>query len=107
VNCVTRADNNFTQNVHRAEIGYHLIPQYWDKGYMTEALRSVIPHIFTNTGVDRLEAFIRPENTRSHKVVSRVGFQKEGVLRNYVLWEGERWDFVLYSLLKHEWGTTV
>lgn len=102
VNCVNHADNNFSQNVHRAEIGYHLRPQYWSKGYMIEALRGVIPHIFEYTGIDRIEAIIRPENKRSHNVVLRLGFQKEGILRNYVLWEGEHWDFVLYSLLKNE-----
>ena len=103
VNYVTRADNNFTRNIHRAEIGFDLMPRYWSKGYMTEALRSVIIHIFDNTGIDRIEAIISPDNTRSHNVVLRAGFKKEGVLRNYVLWDGKHWDFVLYSLLKHEW----
>ena len=35
--------------------------------------------------------------------ISTTGFKKEGVLRNYVLWDDKHWDFVLYSLLKHEW----
>jgi len=103
VNCVFRADNNFNMNVHRAEIGYDLTPQYWSKGYMSEAVASVIPFIFINTPIDRMEATIHPENTRSHNVVKRAGFQKEGILRKYVLWEGEHWDMVLYSLLKQEW----
>ena len=103
VNCVFRADNNFTMNVHRAEIGYDLTPQYWGKGYMSEAVASVIPYIFSSTPIDRMEATIHPENIRSHNVVERAGFQKEGVLRRYVLWEGEHWDMVLYSLLKQEW----
>ena len=70
---------------------------------MTEAIASVILYIFTTTPIDRIEATIHPENTRSHNVVKRAGFQKEGVLRQYVLWEGEHWDMVLYSLLKQEW----
>ena len=103
VNYVARPDHNFTQNVHRAEIGYDLSPQYWGKGYVSEALRCAIPHIFTHTKIDRLEAIIKPENTRSHQVVLRLGFKKEGVLRQYVVWEGDNWDMVLYSLLKGEW----
>ena len=103
LNCVFRSDNNFTMNIHRAEIGYGLTPQYWGKGYMSEAVASVIPYIFTNTKIDRIEAIIHPENTRSHNVVKRAGFQREGVLRHYVLWEGELWDMVLFSLLKQEW----
>ena len=46
---------------------------------------------------------MHPENIRSHNVIVRAGFQKEGVLRQYVLWEGEYFDTVLYSLLKREW----
>jgi len=102
INCVLRADNNFTMNVHRAEIGYDLTPPYWGKGYMSEAAASVIPYIFTGTPIDRIEGIVHTENIRSHKVLERAGFQKEGVLRNYVLWEGEYWDMVLYSLLKQE-----
>jgi len=103
VNYVARPDNNFTKTIHRCEIGYDMSPQYWGKGYMSEALRSVIPHIFTDTKIDRIEATIQPENARSHNVVVRAGFLKEGVLRQYVLWEGEYLDYVLYSLLKREW----
>lgn len=106
VNYVARQDNNFTRTVHRAEIGYDLSPQYWGRGYMFEALRSVIRYIFADTCIDRIEATIRPENIRSHNVVLRAGFQKEGVLRQYVLWEGQHLDFVLYSLLKNEWQAT-
>lgn len=102
VNYVARQDNNFTKTVHRAEIGYDMSPQYWGKGYMSEALRSVIPYIFDNTAIDRIEATIQPENTRSHNVVSRLGFYREGILRQYVLWEGSHLDYVLYSLLKNE-----
>ena len=100
VNCVFRADNNFTMNIHRAEIGYDLTPQYWGSGYMSEAVASVIPYIFTNTKIDRIEAIIHPDNTRSHNVVKRAEFQKEGTLRHYVFWENEHWDMVIYSLLK-------
>jgi len=103
VNCVFRSDNNFSMYIHRAEIGYDMGPQYWGNGYMTEAVASVIPYIFTETKIDRIEAIIHPENTRSHNVVQRAGFQKEGTLRHYVFWENEHWDMVIYSLLKPDW----
>ena len=103
VNCVFRIDDNFTMNVHRTEIGFDLTPQYWGKGYMSEAIDGVIPYIFTHTPIDRIEAVIHPENVRSHSVVQRAGFRKEGLLRHYVLWEGEHWDMVLFSLLKRDW----
>ncbi len=105
VNCVFRSDNNFTMQVHHAELGYDLTPPYWGKGYMSEAVASVIPYIFTATKIDRIEAIIHLGNTRSHSLVKRAGFHKEGILRHYVLWEGELWDMVLFSLLKQDWKT--
>ena len=107
VNCVYRSDNNFAMKIHRAEIGYDLTPQYWGQGYMSEAVETVISHIFTNTSIDRFEGIVHTENVRSHKVLERAGFQKEGVLRNYVLWEGDHWDMVLFSLLKQDWEATT
>jgi len=104
VNYISRKDNNFAQAVHRGEIGYEMDPRYWGKGFMSEALQRVILHIFSDTGIDRIEAMIHPENARSHNVVARLGFHKEGTLRSYEIWEGEHRDMVLYSLLKTEWG---
>ena len=103
VNYIYRPDSNNSQIIHRAEIGYNLCPQYWGKGYMAETLQKVIPYIFKNTRIDRIEAMIHPQNTGSHNVVTLAGFTKEGVLRDYVLWEGKHRDMVLYSLLKSEW----
>jgi ribosomal-protein-alanine N-acetyltransferase len=103
VNWVIRPDENFSQNTHRAEIGYHLRPEYWGKGYISEAVKSVIHYIFTKTKIDRLEAKVTPENTRSSNVLLRAGFTKEAVFRQYVLFEGKHIDKVFYSLLKLEW----
>jgi ribosomal-protein-alanine N-acetyltransferase len=105
VNCVFRVNHNFAMNIHRAEIGYDLTPPYWGNGYMSEAIASVISYVFTSTPIDRLEAIIHPDNARSHNVVKKAGFLKEGVLRHYVLWQDEHWDMVLFSLLKQDWET--
>jgi [ribosomal protein S5]-alanine N-acetyltransferase len=103
VNYICRPDNNNAKTIHRAEIGYNLRPQYWGHGYMAETLQTIISYIFQNTGIDRIEAMIHPDNTGSHNVAALAGFTKEGVLRNYILWEGKHRDMVLYSLLKSEW----
>ncbi|MFH1313633.1 MAG: GNAT family protein [Candidatus Eisenbacteria bacterium] len=105
VNFVNRASGNFTGNVHRAEIGFDLSPQYWRNGYMTEAIISSISWIFDTykIGIRRIEAIINKNNQRAKTLVLNVGFTEEAVLREYVQWKDEFWDMSLFSLLKHEW----
>jgi ribosomal-protein-alanine N-acetyltransferase len=102
VNYVIRKDANWTGDAHRAELGYELTPVYWGNGYVSEALRSVVPHVFSTSTINRVEALVHSQNQRSLRVLERLGFRKEGVLREYVLWHGELWDMVLYSMLKSD-----
>ena len=48
---------------------------------MSEVFRTVIPYIFSNKDINRIQATIHPENARSRKIVERFGFQEEGILR--------------------------
>jgi len=103
VNYVIRKDNNFTGNAHRAEIGFELSPAYWRNGYASEVIRISIAFVFGTMRVNRVEAIVHPENVRSQKVLNRLGFHREGTLREYVMWDGQFWDMVSFSLLKREW----
>ena len=103
MNYVGRCDATIEGKIHRAEIGYNTVRKHWGKGLAAEALCEIIRHIFDNTEIYRLEAIIRPENTRSRNLAARIGFQEEGILRDYIYWDGKYWDKVLYSLLKKEW----
>ena len=103
INFVARRDNNFAGMVHRAEIGYDLTPRYWGNGYISEAIRSVIDYILSSTEINRIEAITHNENIRTLNVLSRLGFHKEGILREYVQWQGEYWDMALFSMLKKDW----
>jgi RimJ/RimL family protein N-acetyltransferase len=64
------------------ELGYRLLPQYWGKGYATEAGLAVSRYAFDELKLDRLISIIDPNNTRSIQVAKRVGmhFWKEAVL---------------------------
>ena len=103
VNFVTQPDHNFTGTVHRAEIGYDLTPDYWGHGYMSEAIRSVIEYIFSSTKINRIEAIVHTNNNRSLNILTRLGFHREGILREYVQWEDEYWDMALFAILKKDW----
>ena len=90
----------------RAEIGYALGREYWGKGYMNEALMAVLKHAFEVLELHRIEADIDPRNTASIKTVERLGFQREGYLRERWQVNGEIQDAFFYGLLKQEWVGT-
>lgn len=91
-------------DARRAEIGYHLSPLAQGKGYMGEALRCFVDHLFDDRGLRRLEAEIDPRNAPSARVLERIGFQREGLLRERWCVGGELSDSALYGLLARERG---
>jgi [ribosomal protein S5]-alanine N-acetyltransferase len=87
----------------RAEIGYALGRAYWGKGYMNEALTALIVHAFEALNLRRLEADVDPRNAGSIRTLERLGFQREGFLRERWHVEGEIQDAFFYGLLRREW----
>ncbi len=86
-----------------AEIGYDLTKMYWGQGYMTEALTSILNHGFQNLGLNRVQAFVSIENESSSKLLLKLGFKNEGIIREKHLYRGEYYDHFCFSLLKREW----
>jgi len=87
----------------RAEIGYALGRPYWGLGYMQEALRALLQYAFQTLDLNRLEADIDPRNLASAHVLERLGFLKEGHLRDRWIVNNEVSDTALYGLLRREW----
>ena len=83
----------------RAEIGYVLGSAHWGKGYAQEALSLVLDFAFDELGLRRIEADIDPRNAASCKLAERMGFVREGLLRERWQVAGETCDTVLYGLL--------
>jgi RimJ/RimL family protein N-acetyltransferase len=90
----------------RAEIGYAMGRSYWGHGYMNEALQALIKHAFDVVQLRRLEADVDPRNTASIRILERLGFQREGYLRERWHVGGEIQDALFYGLLKWEWENT-
>lgn len=89
----------------RAEIGYDIIDDmHKNKGYMTEALQTIIPYGFNEMKLNRIEALIGPKNIPSFKLLQKFGFTKEGYLREHYCKNGEIQDSIFYALLKKEFG---
>ena len=87
----------------RAELGYALGRPYWGAGYMHEALTALVDYAFDALDLHRLEADIDPRNAASARTLERLGFQKEGHLRERWIVDGEISDTAWYGLLCWEW----
>lgn len=87
----------------RGEIGFALRRDCWGQGYMQEAARTVLTHAFTTLDFHRVEADVDPRNAASIKLLERLGFQKEGYLRERWLVGEEVNDTVFLGLLRREW----
>ena len=91
----------------RAEIGFSLVREHTAQGYMNEALRGFIDYAFGALQMNRLEADIDPRNGASARTLERLGFVKEGFLRERWIVAGEVSDTALYGLLRRDWRSTA
>jgi len=82
----------------RAEIGFMLGRDAWGQGYALEAMRAVLTYA-ASAGLSRLLARTHLGNRRSDSLLEKLGFVEEGLLRGYVLRDGERRDCRLFGLL--------
>jgi RimJ/RimL family protein N-acetyltransferase len=103
VGSVTLFHLDFTH--HRAEIGYALGRPYWGKGYMQETLKAVLTYAFEVLNFHRIEADVDPRNAASIRTVARLGFQREGYLRERWQVNGEIQDALFYGLIRPDWET--
>ncbi|KFN51729.1 hypothetical protein N790_04025 [Arenimonas malthae CC-JY-1] len=87
----------------RAEIGYSLLPARQGQGLATEALRTVLGHAFGPLGLERIEADVDPRNEPSWRLLEKLGFRREGLLRNRWRVDGEVCDSFLYGLLREDY----
>ena len=85
------------------EISYAMIPSERGKGYCTEAAQIIVDYLFLTKEAPCIQATAQIKNVASQKVLQRVGFKKEGIMRkrSYIL--GEWTDMVLFSILREEW----
>jgi ribosomal-protein-alanine N-acetyltransferase len=80
----------------RCVLGYAVFLPYARQGYMSAGVALAVRHAFERLELNRVEADIQPENIASLKLVSRLGFRKEGISRGYIkigdTWrDHERW----------------
>jgi ribosomal-protein-alanine N-acetyltransferase len=95
--CGYRMENNL-----RGALGYELASAYWRKGIMSEALKAIINWGFERLNFNRIEAMVMLDNIASKKLLEKLTFREEGILREYAFWKGEFHDLRMFSRLKKD-----
>lgn len=85
------------------ELGYWLAEPLWGRGIAAEAARAVVGYTFESCPVTRIQAQVLLGNAASGRVLEKLGFRYEGVLRSAVFRRGAHEDVMLYSVLKESW----
>lgn len=83
----------------RAIMFYALAPQYWGRGYATEAASAVMTFAFEQLEVHRIAATTHPDNVASRRIMQKLGMEYEGHMRHYHLVRNEWRDCVLFACI--------
>lgn len=86
-----------------AELGYWIAPDHQGNGFASEAAGRMVDYAFTELGLHRVQARYFEGNEPSRRVMERIGFEREGCLRESGFVDGERVDVPVYGLLADEW----
>ena len=75
----------------------------WSKGYGNEATRLALGFAFNELNLHRVQLTVFDYNSRAIHLYEKLGFQQEGIYREFLQRDGRRFDMYLYGLLRHEW----
>jgi RimJ/RimL family protein N-acetyltransferase len=86
-----------------AEIGYWLGEKYWSRGIMTGAVREMISYVFLHfPELKKIYAPVFGFNIASQRVLQKAGFEREGILKQAAIKNGEITDLHYYSIFKRK-----
>jgi ribosomal-protein-alanine N-acetyltransferase len=97
---------NISHSMGYAEIGYGIAESHHRRGIATAAVGLLVSKVFTETRLRKLIALVHDQNQASRRVLEKLGFQEEGLLREHYVINGEAQNEVLYGLLRREWKTS-
>jgi len=85
---------------HKASVVFALSPPYQGRGYAAEALGAVVKYCFEQQGLARIQAEVMPGNNASDHLLLRAGFMHEGLLRQWMQWNGKSYDMNMYAMVQ-------
>lgn len=93
--------NGTNRYMNTVEVGYAIGKKYWNKGYMSEALKAMIDLLF-ESGVHKVNACHIPENIASGRVMQKCGMKYEGRKIDDLFYHGRYWDTLNYYIINKE-----
>jgi ribosomal-protein-alanine N-acetyltransferase len=92
--------NGISKEHKKAEIGFWLLPDYWGKGIMKEAMQQICDFGFNKLGLHRIEGFVEAENINCKNAMAKLDFQSEGTMRDCEIKNGKFISLDIYAKLK-------
>lgn len=86
----------------KAELGFWLLPEFWGKGFIQEAMAPVLDYAFQDLRLHRVEAFVETENISSQNTLKKCHFQQEGILRDSEFKNGRFISVAVFSLIDEQ-----
>lgn len=103
IGCISLGVNK----VHnRAEVGYWIGEESWSKGYCSEAAKAAFTYAFEEMKLNKITSRHMVENPASGRVMINAGMEKEGILKQDFIKNGQFVDMTVYGLLKSDWSKT-
>ncbi|MEZ4853695.1 GNAT family N-acetyltransferase [Flavobacterium sp.] len=92
---------------YRTELGYMILPEYWGKGFVTEAVKTLLNYAFNTLQFHSIEAVIDARHLASERVLQKNGFRKEAHFVEDFFYNNEFTDTVKYGILKREYNALL
>jgi ribosomal-protein-alanine N-acetyltransferase len=96
--------HNYSKQHRRIELGYKLSKEYRRKGIMTESIKRAMKFAFEKLKVNRIEALVGKDNLASIRLLLKLGYKKEGILRQYEKETKGFMDLIMFSILHEEFA---
>jgi ribosomal-protein-alanine N-acetyltransferase len=93
---------SINRNANRCEIGYNLLPEFWNQGFATEIAGKLVIHAINDLKFKRVEALVLSDNQASCRVMEKCGFKCEGILRHFNKHEDNYRDVNYYSIISSD-----
>ncbi|PNS13747.1 hypothetical protein CAC42_3240 [Sphaceloma murrayae] len=104
IGAVHLSNTNSTLSHHRnTEIGIDILPEHQGKGYGGEAIRWVLDWAFRRTNMHKVKIQAFGWNEGAVRLYERIGFKREGIMRDELWHDGQYWDSIVLGMLDREW----
>ncbi|MEX2350193.1 MAG: GNAT family N-acetyltransferase [Flavobacteriaceae bacterium] len=89
--------NKISKEHKKAEIGFWLLPEFWGRGIMTEAMPAICGYGFKKLGLHRIEGLVESENHNCKNAMSKLDFQHEGTMKDCEIKNGKFISVDIYA----------